>query len=182
MGYQHMDHAGWAADNNAAANQINRNRKSYKPAPEKLTEFQAKVMDILGMVGGGIYNAPINWDKIDWGTGNRRSGMFVPWRDGRMATFDFYPLTSLVFLCHEARIRCEIRAKAVGYFELSFFQRSHEGGMSERHPNLDEAVAAFRQYLPDGHSILYRTPPPPDPCVHSSEPLSGTAGMLGERG
>jgi hypothetical protein len=158
MSYNRMDHAAWAEGNNRAANKIYGKRRSYRPAPENLSDFQAKVIDILGMVGGGIYNAPINWEKIDWGSGKWHSGMFVPWRDGRMATFDFYPLTNLVFLCHEARIRCEIRAKAAGHFELSFFQRSHEGGMSERHPNLDEAVAKFREHLSPEHRVVYRQP------------------------
>lgn len=156
MSYARMDHAAWVEDNNRAYNRGNKNRRSFRPAPESLTEFQAKVMDICGMVGGGIYNAPINWDKVQWGLGTNFSGMFVPWRDGRMATFDFYPLTNLVLLCHEARIRCEIRAKAAGHFELSFFQRAHVGGMSERHPNIDEAVKAFREYLPADHRIIYR--------------------------
>lgn len=156
MSYNHMDHAVWVEENNKASNQLYGKRSSYKPRPESLTPFQAKVMDILGMVGGGIYNAPINWDKLDWGTGHSFSGMFVPWRDGRMATFDFYALTNLVFLCHEARIRCEVRSKSAGNFELSFFQRSHEGGIGRRHPNIDEAVTAFRQYLPADHRIIYR--------------------------
>ncbi|MDK2757521.1 MAG: hypothetical protein KYX66_12375 [Blastomonas fulva] len=155
MSYARMDHAAWAESNNQAANQVYGNRKSYRPAPEKLTEFQAKVMNICGMVGGGIYNAPIAWEKIQWGTGLSPSGMFVPWRDGRMATFDFYPLTLLVLLAHEARIRAEISAKSAGNFELSFFQRSHEGGMARRHPDIDEAVAAFREYLGEGHSVSY---------------------------
>lgn len=155
MSYARMDHAGWVEDNNAAANRFYAKRRNYRPAPEKLTLFQAKVMDILGMVGGGIYNAPINWDKVNWGAGTWHSGMFVPWRDGRMATFDFYQLTNLVLLCHEARIRCEVRAKSAGNFELSFFQRSHEGGIAGRHPNIDEAVAAFREYLPADHRIIY---------------------------
>jgi hypothetical protein len=149
-----MDHAGWVEENNKGANQVYANRRAYKPAPEKLTRFQAKVMDILGMVGGGIYNAPINWQKVVWSFGGR--GMSVPWRDGRMATFDFYALTNLVLLCHEARIRCEVRAKSAGHFELTFFQRSHEGGIATRHPNIDEAVAAFREYLPADHPIIYR--------------------------
>lgn len=158
MSYARMDHAAWAEENNAASNSIYANRKAYKPMPEKLSDFQAKVMDICGMVGGGIYNAPINWEKIDWGNGGSWQRMFVPWRDGRMATFDYHALTLLVLLCHEARIRCEIRAKSAGYFELMFFQRSHEGGMAGRHPNIDEAVAAFREYLPKGHRISYRMP------------------------
>lgn len=156
MSYQNMDHAGWVENNNAAANRIYAARRNYRPAPEKLSPLQAKVMDILGMVCGGIYNAPISWDKTDWKAGN---GMFVTLRDDRFATFDFYELTALVFLCHEARIRCEIRAKARGYFEIGFWPRSHEGGMAERHPNLDEAVAAFRAYLPADHPIIYAAQP-----------------------
>jgi hypothetical protein len=84
--------------------------------------------------------------------------MWVPWRDGRMATFDSYQLTNLVLLAHEARIRVEIRAQANGHFLLSFFQRSHEGGFASRHPSIEEAVAAFRAYLPDDHRVHYRAP------------------------
>ena len=156
MSYARMDHARWVERNNAAANKIYANRRAWRPAPEELSPFQAKVMDICGMVGGGIYNAPINWEKVDWGVGGTWRRMFVPWRDGRMATFDFYPLTLLVLLCHEARIRCEILAKAAGHFELFFSERSHEGGMAERHPNIDEAIAAFREYLPADHRIIYQ--------------------------
>lgn len=158
MSYALMDHAGWVEQNNKAFNEMNAKRRAWRPAPEKLTEFQSKVMDICGMVGGGIYNAPINWEKVQWGHDVPGTGMFVPWRDGRMSTFDFYPLTLLVLLCHEARIRCEIRAKSSGNFELSFFPRGHEGGMARRHPSIDEAVAAFRDYLPDDHRIRYRMP------------------------
>lgn len=160
MGYNTMDHAGWVEESNRAANQAYAKRRSYQSRPETLTPFQAKVMDICGMVGGGIYNAPINWDKVDWALSARPGcgRMFVPWRDGRMATFDFYPLTLLVLLCHEARIRCEIRAKASGHFELSFHERTHSGDMARRHPNIDEAVAAFREYLPSDHRIIYQVP------------------------
>ncbi len=155
MSYARMDHAKWVEDNNRATNSMNKHRKSWRPFPEILTAFQAKVMDICGMVGGGIYNAPINWDRVDWNCGG---GMFVPWRDGRMATFDFFPLTMLVFLCHEARIRGEITAKSNGHFELRFWPRGHEGSASVRHPNLEEAVEAFRQYLPADHRIIYGNP------------------------
>lgn len=165
MSYAHMDHAAWVESNNAAANSLYAKRRAYKPAPEKLSPFQAKVMDICGMVGGGIYNAPIKWEKVEWGVSERWPMMIVPWRDGRMSTFDFYPLTMLVLLCHEARIRCEIRAKSAGNFELMFSQRVHEGAMNARHPNIDEAVVAFRAYLPDNHRIIYRAPAPAAPEV-----------------
>jgi hypothetical protein len=41
---------------------------------------------------------------------------------------------------------------------LSFWQRTATGDMVARHPNLDEAVAAFREYLPADHRIIYREP------------------------
>lgn len=161
MSYARMDHAGWVESNNAAGNRMFGARKNHRPAPETLTSHQAKVMDILGMVYGGIYNAPIRWEKTDWTAGH---GLFVTVSDSHMATFDFGRLTTLVFLCHEARIRAEITAKARGYFEIGFWPREHVGGMGKRHPNLAEAVEAFRGWLPDDHPVLYR--------ALSSEPLT----------
>jgi hypothetical protein len=154
MSYTCMDHAGWVESNNRAANRIYAKRKAYRQAPEHLSEFQAKVMDILGIVGGGIYNAPITWDRVDWDCGG---GIFVPFRDHGFATYDFNRLTMLVFLCHEARIRCDLQAKSNGHLALGFWQRSHEGGMAKRHPNLAEAIDAFREYVPSDHRIFYRT-------------------------
>jgi hypothetical protein len=152
MSYATMDHAQWVENNNRAFNQIYARRKSHCHAPEQLTTFQAKVMDILGMFAGGIYNAPISWEKVDWECGR---GVAVPYRAQHFSTFDFAGLTRLVFLCHEARIRCEICDHARGYFLLMFHERVHEGSMSLRHPNLDEAVAEFREYLPADHRIIY---------------------------
>lgn len=154
--YQTMDHAGWVEENNKAANSMYGKRKGYRPAPEKLTEFQAKVMDICGMVFGGIYNAPIRWETVEWRYGS--GGLSLKTGDHGFATFDFSKLTSLVFLCHEARIRCEIEASANRYFRLSFWQRQPTGAMHDRHPNLEEAVNSFRAYLPVDHRIIYRAP------------------------
>ncbi len=152
-----MDHAGWMESNNQAVNRRNAGRKTRKPPavlPEKLTPFQARVIDIVGMVGGGIYNAPIcSAEHIDWHYGF--NGVSLTW--GReMATWDFAQLSMLVFLCHEARIRCSIEAVAPRTMRLSFWQRAHEGDVARRHPSLDEAVKMFREYLPADHRILYR--------------------------
>lgn len=161
-----MDHAGWVDRNNATAKSLRHTAyqkrmaaqgKGPLAAPDKLTPFQARVMDIVGMVGGGIYNAPIAWDSVDWQFG---SGIALIWHQGNgFSTFDFNRLTLLVFLCHEARIRCEIEVAAPRMFRLMFWQRKATGGMSERHPNLDEAVQAFREYLPTDHNIIYRETP-----------------------
>lgn len=160
MSYATLDHAAWVETNNGYINQGGRNRKGFKPLPESLTSFQAKVIDICGMVGGGIYNSPINWEKVNWGVGawEGHGRMIVPWRDPSMATFDSYQLTMLVLLCHEARIRGGIRTKGFNQLELTFHERSHDGNGMMRHPSLDEAVASFRDYLPDDHRIRYRMP------------------------
>lgn len=155
MSYQHYDHADWVARNIAAAKgsepkRRSDNAKGWAAAPDTLNAFQAKVMDILGMVGGGIYNAPISWDAIQWrGWG---SGIAVPWRRD-LSTYDYDGLTKLVFLCHEGRIRCEIRPHSPGFLLLAFFPRDDSGGISRRHPNLAEAVAAFQEYLPADHRV-----------------------------
>lgn len=159
MSYATMDHAGWVEENNGYWNDGHKLRRGFTPRPVKLSPFQAKVIDICGMVGDGIYNAPINWDRVQWGNPDSAwSGMWVPWRDGRMSTFDGNQLTKLVLLAHEARIRIEIQARANGHFVLSFFPRSHDGGCTGRHPNIDEAADAFRRWLPDDHRVSYRMP------------------------
>lgn len=153
MSYQHMDHGDWMERNNRASNHLYAKRKGYKPLPETLTSFQRKVCDIIGMVGGGIYNAPIAHERIDWSYG--WGGVSVMWLGRDLSTFDFNELTNLVFLCHEARIRCSLAPAGPRMLRLSFWQREAEGDSTTRHPNLNEAVAAFREYLPSDHRIIH---------------------------
>lgn len=161
MSYSSIDHAAWVESN------ILRMPKTGKPkrdrygtavgahaAPAKLSSFEAKVMDILGMVYGGIYNAPICWERMQWkGWGH---GIGVPTRSTELATTDGRQLTWLVLLCHEARIRCEIRSNGPRGLLLAFWQRAASGGGCARHPNIDEVVKNFRSYLPADHRIIYR--------------------------
>jgi hypothetical protein len=154
-----MDHADWAMGNINAAKRLakshpkNKEYQRYLKAPAELNEFQKCVMDIVGMVGNGIYNAPIAHDCIDWQHG--RDGVSMTWR-GDLSTFDFDGLTRLVFLCHEARIRLSIDPAGPKLLRLSFWPRKAEGPWHARHPNLDEAVARFREYLPIDHRIIYQ--------------------------
>lgn len=165
MSYVEMDHAGWVEKNNAASRAMRKARKDQRPgigphgAPEKLSPFQATVMNIMGMYGGGIYNTPILWDKVDYTCGG--VGVAVPMRHAHPATHDYNDLTRLVFMCHEARIRLEIQPYAMKGMRFVFHQRSHEGGYTRRHPDLDEAVKEFRAYLPADHSIVYKMPATP---------------------
>jgi hypothetical protein len=163
MSYMNMDHAAWVESNNTAGRRNTRRPKrvegrtvGYHAAPEKLTPFQARVMNILGSMLGGIYNAGIAWDTVDWDYGAR--AISVVTSSARFATFDFDHLTKFVLLCHVARIRGCIDAAGPGRWRLSFWQRTGRGGMSSRHPSIDEAVAAFQKELPEDSNIRWTQP------------------------
>lgn len=137
MSYFTMDHAGWVEQ----AKRI------------KLTDFQARVVDIVGIAGGGIYNAPIDWKRVDWHYSART--VLIPWQ-ASFSTWDFSRLTTLVLLCHAARIRLEISPRSRVSLDLVFSERSHAGGICQRHPDIDEAVASLHSYLPKTHRLIYR--------------------------
>jgi hypothetical protein len=65
---------------------------------------------------------------------------------GRLSTFDFSALTSLVFLAHDYCIRVEIESANNTHLRVTFHPRHvREGNMSLRHPTLETAVAAWRE-------------------------------------
>lgn len=162
MSYFRMDHAGCVERNIAASKRFPMTakdrraqaaRKGWFAAPDVLNPFQRRAMDILGIVGGGIYNAPISWDAMQWSA----KYVVVPWRNP-LSTWDFSALTLFVFLCHEARIRGEVAARGFRYVEISLHERVADGGSMRRHPTLDEAIASFREQLGDNHPIAYCAP------------------------
>lgn len=160
MSYIHMDHAGWVERNIAAGKRMatkadHRRAKEHQQgpcaAPDSLNDFQRRAFTILGIVGGGIYNAPISWDRVWW----HPKMLSVSWQ-GELASFDFMQLTRLVFLCHEARIRVGVQPRAPRHLAINLSARVARGGASSRHPNLEEALAEFRLAVPVNHSIFYR--------------------------
>jgi len=64
--------------------------------------------------------------------------------DHALATFDFDLLTRLVVLCHDAALRLEVSAANPHNVRLSFWQRQRTGGMSKRHPTMEEATHGIR--------------------------------------
>lgn len=163
MSYINMDHAGWVQSQIGASKKqkmtkrdqrARADHKGWFAAPDDLTPFQRRAFDILGIIGNGIYNAPIAWDGVIWA----RDYLIVPWRKG-LGTWDFMELTRLVFLCHEARIRGYIETHSPRHLAIALHERSHHGGMSKRHPNLDEAISGFRSEFGSHHSINYQMPP-----------------------
>lgn len=165
MSYVTMDHAGWVEENIAAGKKMAskadqrralQQQRGWCAAPEVLNDFQRRAVTILGIVGNGIYNAPIAWHLAWW----HPKMLSVSWHH-EMATFDFTALTSFVFQCHEARIRGGIAAKGPKTIELHLAERAATGGVSKRHPDLDEAIAEFRRWFPADHSLVYRKPAEP---------------------
>lgn len=164
MSYIDMDHARWVQgciDGNKKNTPTARERraaaehKGWFAAPDQLNAFHRRAFDILGIVGNGIYNAPIAWDSVLW----HPKFIAVKWRYGSLSTFDFMALTRFVFLCHDARIRGDI-SPSMRMLDIHLSERVAEGSISLRHPNLDEAVAAWREEFPATHSIVYRAPDP----------------------
>lgn len=164
MSYVNMDHAAWVESNIAASKRQKptardkrhaAEHRGWFAAPDKLTPFQRRAFDILGIVGNGIYNAPIGWDGLMW----HPRFIICSWRKG-FGTFDFSELTRFVFLCHEARVRGHIGPSGPGLLEVALHERAAKGAYSQRHPGLQEAVNAWRDEFPVNHSIVYRDAAP----------------------
>lgn len=182
MSYIHMDHAGWVESSIAASKRQKptardkRNAAQHKgwfAAPDQLNPFQRRAFDILGIIGGGIYNAPIGWDGLIW----HPKFIICTWRKG-FGTFDFSDLTRFVFLCHEARIRGHIGPSGPGLLEVALHERSADGAFSQRHPNLDEAIAEWRASFPIDHPIVYCDKPIPEPAESFDPVQAATGGVL----
>jgi len=62
-----------------------------------------------------------------------------------LATWDFNEMTRLVFLAHDRCIRVSVSAVSKGVLELAFHKRKRRGGMSQRHPTLEQAVEDWRK-------------------------------------
>lgn len=162
MSYINMDHAAWVQSNNAAGKRLatksdqrraQEHGKGPAAAPDELNDFQKRAFNILGIVGNGIYNAPIDWKTVYW----RPNTIICSWYKG-LGTFDFSELSRFVFLCHEARIRGYIGPLSHRNLEICMSERVAEGDMSARHPNLQEALCAWRSEFPADHVIAYRAP------------------------
>ncbi len=164
MSYDTMDHVGWLERNIAAAkggaNKSDRRRaqdgKGWLAAPEKLNPFQQRVFTILGIVGGGIYNAPIEWDSVVW---RHPRMVHLNWRS-ELATVDFSGLTTVVLLCHDARIRMSINAN-MRFLGLGFHERdpwTEEMHFSRGHMSIEQALARHRGRFPLGHHVHWCAP------------------------
>lgn len=72
-------------------------------------------------------------------------GIIINDRSGRWATFDFDRLTELVIAAHDEMIRVELRPSGPRMVGFALWKRhARDGGMSERHPTMEDALARRR--------------------------------------
>jgi hypothetical protein len=123
---------------------------------KKISDLGKKVANILGYVGGGIYNCPIDITKIDW---EHDYCIRVFWHMP-LVNFDGFALSKLWVLCHRNMVRVEIDAvKYKSYYHdededseiqheytavalsLMFHQRkTRTGCVSERLPDCEDMI------------------------------------------
>ena len=121
MSYANFDHA----------RLVERNTK------QEMSDLGKAVANVLGMVGSGIYNSPINVSKTDW---TDSYYIKVLWR-GYLSNWDFAELSYLWILCHRRMIRVTISPCNPQCLKLEFWQRKKRGGgTSERLPDCEEML------------------------------------------
>lgn len=106
----------------------------------EVSEFGARVADLLGELYSGIYHLR-NVVKFDWSKSDPYPWITILVPDDIYATYDFDYLTELVLLCHERCIRCQVRAARNGILRLVFHPRQREGSMTQRHPTIQQVLA-----------------------------------------
>lgn len=109
----------------------------------ELTEFQARAVNLLCRAWGcGPYDMGRAFETADWNYG--RGVSFVVYAGGGLATFDFSQLTALVLGAHDECIRVDVSPRSFKHLRISMWPRERDGRMHQRHPTIEQAVAAFR--------------------------------------
>lgn len=71
-------------------------------------------------------------------------GWCVNHDQGDLATYDYDKLTKLVIMAHDQCVRVSVMPHAFKTLRISIWKREREGGMSQRHPTLEQAIEKFR--------------------------------------
>jgi hypothetical protein len=107
---------------------------------EALSSFHTEVANILGQVFTGIYHIDHALKRELW----RDHYVEVRLDGNRLATYDFSDLTTLVVLCHDRCIRLSVDPCTPKSIRLLFHQRQRDGGISQRHPAMEEHIQSIR--------------------------------------
>jgi len=151
-----VDENGLPCSKYSGVDWIRRQIPYCKPKPKEPSIFGALVADILGAAFAGIYHLDnknlmkTDWSHEDW-------IQFTMRRGHELATYDGAELSTLVILCHDARIRLSLDGHGMNYLRLGFHRRYEDGGgFHNRHWSTEEAVRAVRENLFDARSRAVR--------------------------
>ena len=113
--------------------------KKQKPLKDAdTTPGQARCLDLLCALFKGRHHVP---QVYEYGYGIKCSIY------GGAATYDSSRLTCLVVLCHDRAIRGEIIPGGPGMIGIALHPRERDGQMCDRHPTMEDAMAAIRGAL-----------------------------------
>ncbi|RYG37026.1 hypothetical protein EON81_07925 [bacterium] len=105
------------------------------------SDLGVKVAYILSRFTTGLHNVE-RVQKTDWS----QESYIEYLQYGGLANVDANKLTTLVVLCHDAKIRVSIEACNMHYLRLLFHQRKNrDGALHERCPHIEEAIALIRR-------------------------------------
>ena len=76
-------------------------------------------------------------------------GIKISVGSGALSTFDLDSLTRLVLHCHDRCVRAAIVSSWPGRVGIALWRRyKRHGGVGERHPTIEEALARHRKFWP----------------------------------
>lgn len=104
---------------------------------ESLTRQEA--IDFFAEFYGGEHHFPKGGVK-EFG-----DGWVVNHNQGDLATYDFDKLTNLVIMAHDKCIRVSVFPYNFNTLRIAIWKRQREGGMSLRHPTIEQAIEKFRK-------------------------------------
>lgn len=113
-----------------------------KPSTGELTADQLDCLNLLAEIFGGIHNMHGEIWHADTGISYVFPG------NHNLATWDMNRLTRAVFLAHDRCIRLQIDPASSGYLRIYAHKRQRAGGMTQRHPTLEQAIETHRRFWP----------------------------------
>jgi len=136
VSYRNMRHWDWAKRN------LDRQGIGYHD-----TRFFRRSFYMLGVMGRGIYNAPISWPTLeivqrDNNPEKASECMMVNWATG-VASYDGAALTAGVLLAHRFSIRFEIQPRTFQHLRFILSKRQRQGSIFERHADIEQAQELY---------------------------------------
>lgn len=119
------------------------NNKTLNPYRKPwMTDDQYECYELLADLFLGWHH--VHGGLHEWGNGIKFNTYI-----SRLASTDFDGLTRLVFLAHDRMIRVEVVPSGPRMIGLTLHKRhTRDGGMAERHPTIEQALATWRERWP----------------------------------